>query len=328
LSAADHRKDIFLATLAHELRNPLAPLRNALELQRRAAGDQRIVESARAVMERQVGHMVRLVDDLLDMSRITGGRLQLPQVFANLLNNAAKYTAPGGHIWLTAEMQGGEAAVFVRDTGIGIASDDLPRVFELFTQVAPLLERSKGGLGIGLGLVKGLVELHGGTIAATSGGTGRGSEFTVRLPIVATVANAVDASNDEKPSRQMSRRRIVVVDDLADAADSLAAMLRMMGHDTRVAYDGVEAVQTVAAFKPDVVFLDIGMPKMNGYDAARGIRSQPDGKHVTLVALTGWGQEQDRRRAADAGFDHHLTKPVDPRTVEALIARLDQTRAA
>jgi signal transduction histidine kinase/ActR/RegA family two-component response regulator len=375
LSAADHRKDIFLATLAHELRNPLAPLRNALELQRRAAGDHKIVEAARAMMERQVGHMVRLVDDLLDMSRITGGRLQLQkrvlalsevfhvavetskplieaskheftlqvpqqpiyvqadptrlaQVFANLLNNAAKYTPPGGHIWLTAEMRGGEAAVFVRDTGIGIASDDLPRIFELFTQIAPLLERSKGGLGIGLGLVKGLVELHGGTISATSGGLGKGSEFTVRLPIVATVANAVDVINDEKPSRQTSCRRIVVADDLGDAADSLAAMLRMMGHDTRAAYDGVEAVQTVAAFKPDVVFLDIGMPKMNGYDVARSIRSQPDGKYVTLVALTGWGQEQDRRRAADAGFDHHLTKPVAPRTLEALIANLDQTRAA
>jgi signal transduction histidine kinase/ActR/RegA family two-component response regulator len=374
LIEAAHRKDVFLATLAHELRNPLAPLRNALEVQRRAMGEPRTVEAARSMMERQVGHMVRLVDDLLDMSRISSGRLKLQtarvpladvlnlavetakpliegakheftiqipqqplyvqadatrlaQVFANLLNNSAKYTASGGHIWLTAELRGHDAVVVVRDTGIGVATDDLPRIFELFAQVAPLLERSKGGLGIGLSLAKGIVELHGGTIEATSAGVGKGSEFTVRLPILASLAGTVDARNEEKSSRH-AKRRIVVVDDLADAADSLAAMLAMMGHDTRTAYDGVEAVQAVAAFKPDVVFLDIGLPKMNGYDAARAIRSSPDGNRVTLVALTGWGQEQDRRRAADAGFDHHLTKPVDPQTVEELISRLDQTRAA
>jgi len=375
LMEADHRKDVFLATLAHELRNPLAPMRNALEVQRRAAGDPRTIEAARAMMERQVGHMVRLVDDLLDMSRMTSGRLQLQktrvalaevlnlavetakplieaakheftlvipqqpmyvqadptrlaQVFANLLNNAAKYTGSGGHIWLTAELHGHEAVVVVRDTGIGMAQDDLPRIFELFAQVAPLLERSKGGLGIGLSLAKGLVELHGGTIEATSAGVGKGSDFIVRLPILASLTGTADARVAEDPSRHARRRRIVVVDDLADAADSLAAMLQMMGHDTRTAYDGVEAVQAVAAFKPEVVFLDIGLPRMNGYDAAVSIRAQPGGQQVVLVAVTGWGQEQDRRRAADAGFDHHLTKPVDPQTVEALIARLDQTRAA
>ena len=375
LSEADHRKDVFLATLAHELRNPLAPLRNALELQRRAAGDSRIIETTRAMMERQVAHMVRLVDDLLDMSRITSGRLQLQktrvaladvldlavetakpliaaanheftilipqqpiyvqadstrlaQVFANVLNNSVKYTDSGGHIWLTAELRGPEAVVVVRDTGIGITPDDLPRIFELFAQVAPVLERSKGGLGIGLSLAKGLVELHGGSIEATSAGIRKGSEFTVRLPILATLADAADLRAQEKLSPHATRRRIVVVDDLADAADSLAIMLQMMGHDTRTAYDGVEAVQAVAAFNPDLVFLDIGLPKMNGYDAARIIRAQPDGKDVVLVAVTGWGQEQDRRRAADAGFDHHLTKPVDPHAVEALIARLDQTIAA
>jgi signal transduction histidine kinase/ActR/RegA family two-component response regulator len=375
LIEADHRKDVFLATLAHELRNPLAPLRNALELQRRAAGDSRVIDAARAMMERQVGHMVRLVDDLLDMSRITSARLQLQknrlalvdvlnlavetakplieaskheltilvppqpiyvqadstrlaQVFANLLHNAAKYTGAGGHIWLTVERLQHEVAVVVRDTGIGITSDDLPRIFELFAQVAPVLERSKGGLGIGLALAKGLVELHGGTIEATSAGVGKGSEFKVRLPILASVADTAALRSPEKQPRAVAGRRIVVVDDLADAADSLAVMLQMMGHDTRTAYDGVEAVQAVAAFKPDVVFLDIGLPKMNGYDAARSIRAQPEGAHVVLVAVTGWGQEQDRHRATEAGFDHHMTKPVDPQTVEELIARLDQTRAA
>jgi signal transduction histidine kinase/ActR/RegA family two-component response regulator len=372
LVEADHRKDVFLATLAHELRNPLAPLRNALELQRRAADDSRIIESTRAIMERQVVHMVRLVDDLLDMSRMTSGRLQLrktrveladvlnlavetakplidvakheltiaippqpiyvqadstrlAQVFANLLHNSVKYTGPGGHIWLTAELRGQEALVTVRDTGIGITTGDLPRIFELFAQVAPVLERSKGGLGIGLALARGLIELHGGTIEATSAGLGKGSEFTVRLPVLAAVVDAADVASHEPPPRPVTRHRILIVDDLADAADSLAIMIQMMGQDTRTAYDGVEAVQAVGAFKPDVVFLDIGLPKMNGYDAARTIRAQPDGKHIVLVAVTGWGQEQDRLRAAEAGFDHHLTKPVDPQMIEALIAGLDRT---
>jgi signal transduction histidine kinase len=369
LRDADRRKDEFLATLAHELRNPLAPLRNAIELQRRAAGDAQVVESARAMMERQVAQMVRLVDDLLDMSRVTGGGLQLrrarvaladvlnvavetsrpliegrahaftiqlprqpvyvhadatrlSQVFANLLNNAAKYTPKGGHIWLTAECRDREAIVVVRDTGIGIAKSDLRRIFGLFTQVAPVMERSGGGLGIGLSLAKGLVELHEGTIEATSGGLGKGSELTVRLPILQALVDAREARVEERPLPAVTPRRILVVDDLRDAADSLATVLQMMGHTTRTAYDGVEAVQAVGAFNPHVVFLDLGLPKMSGYDAAKSIRAHAHGKHVTLVALTGWGQEQDRRRTAEAGFDEHLTKPVDPRTVEALIARL------
>lgn len=373
LQQADRRKDLFLATLAHELRNPLAPLRNAIEVQRRAGGDLRIIETARATMERQVGQLVRLVDDLLDTSRITAGKLQLEktrvaladvlkiavetakplieagkqeltiqisqraifvhadptrlaQVFANLLNNSAKYTGAGGHIWLTAEALRGEAVITVRDTGIGIAKTDLARVFDLFTQAAPGLERSKSGLGIGLSLVKGIVERHGGTIEATSSGPGKGSEFIVRLPILPSVA-AADACADEPP-RHVMGRRIVVVDDLQDAADSLATMLRMMGHEARTAYDGADAVQVAMAFKPEVVFLDIGLPKMNGYEAARSIRAQLGAARVILVALTGWGQEHDRRNAADAGFDHHLTKPVDPHTVEALIASLAKTRAA
>jgi signal transduction histidine kinase/ActR/RegA family two-component response regulator len=373
LQQVDRRKDLFLATLAHELRNPLAPLRNAIELQRLAGGDLRIIETSRAMMERQVRQLVRLVDDLLDTSRITAGRLQLAksrvaladvlnvavetakplieaakheltiqvpqqtvfvhadptrlaQAFANLLNNSAKYTESGGRIWLSAECLRGEAVVTVRDTGIGIAKSDLSRVFDLFTQVATGLERSKSGLGIGLSLVKSIVELHRGTIEATSGGPGKGSEFTVRLPVLASAA--ADIHDDQEPSWHAIRRRIVVVDDLQDAADSLATLLRIRGHETRTAYDGVEAVRVVMAFKPDVVFLDVGLPKMNGYDAARSIRAQHGAARVTLVALTGWGQEHDRRLAADAGFDHHLTKPVDLRTVEALIAGLDKTRAA
>jgi signal transduction histidine kinase/CheY-like chemotaxis protein len=376
LEAANRRKDEFVATLAHELRNPLAPLRNAIELQRLGAGDAKKIEAAREMMDRQVRHMTRLIDDLLDMSRITSGRLQLrknrvalaevlsvavetahplieaeghqltiqiapgslyvqadamrlSQIFANLLNNAAKYTSKRGHIWLTAEARQDEAVVIVRDSGIGIAKTDLPLIFGLFTQVTPVLERTQGGLGIGLALAKGLVELHGGMIEASSAGPGKGSEFVVRLPLaLGNEDSETQTLVQEDQALPVARRRIVVVDDLKDAADSLAMMLQMMGHDVQTAYDGVEAVQAVAAFKPDVVVLDIGLPKMNGYEAARNIRAQPHGKTTTLVALTGWGQEQDRRRAAEAGFDHHLSKPVDPKIIESLLAGLGETRAA
>jgi signal transduction histidine kinase/CheY-like chemotaxis protein len=370
LIEADQRKDTFLATLAHELRNPLAPLRNALELLRRADHNATLIEQARRMMERQVAQMVRLVDDLLDISRITRGKLELrkerveladvlntaietarplieasaheltvalppqpvpvradpirlAQVFANLLNNAAKYTEKAGHIWLTAERRNGEAVVSVRDTGIGIAAEHLPHIFGLFSQVGTALERSQGGLGIGLSLAKGLVELHGGTIEAQSGGSGMGSEFTVQLPIAAEPGETPQetTSNGEK-TQSVRMCRILVVDDLRDAADSMATMLRMMGHDTRTAYDGLEAVQTAAAFRPQVVLLDIGLPKMNGYEAARRIRSEPWGGNVALVALTGWGQEEDEQRSLEAGFDHHLTKPVDPAALEKLLALL------
>jgi PAS domain S-box-containing protein len=370
LREADHRKDEFLATLAHELRNPLAPIRNALELLRRGDHDATLIEQARRMMERQVGHMVRLVDDLLDISRITRGKLQLrkerveladvlhtaietarplleasahelavtmppqpvpvqadptrlAQVFANLLNNAAKYTEKAGHIWLTAERREGEAVVSVRDTGIGIAAEHLPDIFKMFSQVAPALERSQGGLGIGLSLVKGLVELHGGAIEARSAGPGKGSEFTVHLPIVdGPVEAPQEPTENAEKVRRVHKCRILVVDDLRDAADSLAIMLRTMGHDTRTAYDGLEAVQTAAAFRPHVVLLDIGLPKMNGYEAARRIRNEPWGGDVALVAVTGWGQEEDKRRSLEAGFDHHLTKPVEAAALEKLLALL------
>lgn len=371
LREADRRKNEFLATLSHELRNPLAPIRNALELLRRADGDAAVIAEAQNVMGRQLDQIVRLVDDLLDVSRITQGKVRvrkervdlaavlrsaveaarplvekqaleltvslppepvyldadatrLSQVIANLLHNATKYTEKGGHVWLTAERQGGEAVITVRDTGIGIAAEHLPHLFEMFSQVTPALERSQGGLGIGLSLVRGLVELHGGTSEARSAGSGKGSEFIIRLPLsgeslpyaVAKAAAADKAAGGRK-------HRILVVDDNRDSADSLAKMLRMTGHETLTAYDGLEAVQTAAAYRPEVVLLDIGLPKMNGYEAARHIREQPWGRGMALIALTGWGQEEDKRRALDAGFDHHFTKPVEPAALERLLAFIE-----
>jgi PAS domain S-box-containing protein len=375
LHEASRRKDEFLATLAHELRNPLAPIRNAAHVLRmRELADPQLAD-ARDIIDRQVQQMVRLIDDLLDISRITRGKLQLrrerialaavihnaveaarpavdshthqlhvalppealyldadpirlAQVFANLLNNAAKYTERGGHIWLTAERHDGDVIVSVRDTGIGIAANHLPRLFEMFSQAAPALERSQGGLGIGLALVRGLVELHGGSITAQSAGSGRGSEFTVRLPLVATALLPPPESNgDGAECRSRPKCRILIADDLHDAVDSLAMMLRLLGHDIHTAYDGLEAVQAAATFRPEVMLLDIGMPKMNGYEAAHHIRQQPWGTEVLLVAVTGWGQAEDKRRAYEAGFDHHLTKPVAFPALEELLARRAITAA-
>jgi signal transduction histidine kinase/ActR/RegA family two-component response regulator len=374
LREANRRKDEFLATLAHELRNPLAPIRNAVELIRRAKGDAGLMEKARCMMERQLAQLVRLIDDLLEVSRITRGKLQLrqevielsgavrsaveaarplidaqahdltvtlphepvhldadpirlAQVLSNLLNNAAKYTEKGGHIWLTAERQGAEVLVAVRDTGIGIAAEHLPHVFEMFSQVVPALERSQGGLGIGLALVRGLVELHGGSVEARSAGPGKGSEFTLRLPLLETLAPARQGpSEDDEKSRAGPKCRILVADDLRDSVESLALMLRLAGHDIQTANDGLEAVQAAATFRPDVVLLDLGMPKMNGHEAARHIRQQPWGKNMLLIALTGWGQEEDRRRSAEAGFDHHLVKPAEPKALEELLDGLRRAK--
>jgi CheY-like chemotaxis protein len=370
LKEAGRRKDAFLATLAHELRNPLAPLRVALDLLKRAKDDERLTDMARNVMDRQVGQMVRLVDELLDISRVSRGMLQLrnervlladilstasetarpfiessaheltvslpprpiylradptrlAQIVANLLNNAAKYTEFAGHIWLTAEQHGQDIVISVRDTGIGIESDHLGRIFEMFSQVTPALTRSQGGLGIGLSIVKALVELHGGTVEARSEGAGKGSEFVVRLPVVDRSSDSADtAEGRPQPVGTVNPYRILVVDDLRDSADSWAAMLRMMGHDTRTAYDGIEAIQSAVSFRPDVVILDIGLPKMNGYEVARRIRKEPWGNDVVLVALTGWGQKEDKQHSLNAGFDHHLTKPVEPAVLEELLARL------
>ncbi len=367
LRDADRRKNEFLATLAHELRNPLAPIRSSVELLSRCDGDSAVVDQARRIMERQLGTMVRLIDELLEMSRISLGKVELrkqrvdlqsvvhtaletsrplvetqaheltvtlpgeavyldadpvrlAQVTSNLLNNAAKYTEKGGHIWLTGERQDGEIVLSVRDTGIGIAPDHLPYVFDLFSQASPALERSHGGLGIGLSLVRGLVSLHGGKVQARSQGLGMGSEFIVRLPII----DAPDGA-PEKPSvhdaraRSGPKRRILVVDDNRDAAISLAIMMRLSGHETCTAFDGVEAIQTAAGFWPEMVLLDIGLPKMDGYEVARQIRKQPWGAGIVLVALTGWGQDEDKRRALEAGFDHHLTKPAEARALEKFL---------
>ncbi|MDR3636722.1 MAG: PAS domain S-box protein [Isosphaeraceae bacterium] len=361
LADADRRKDEFLAILAHELRNPLAPIRNALHLMRRPGGD----EPERAMAERQVAHLVRLVDDLMDVSRISQGKIdlrtetvelqrivtravetaraaidarglelsialpavpvrlkadptRLEQVVDNLLTNAVKYTEPGGQIQVSLDREGEEAVLRVRDTGIGIPADMLPRVFEMFVQVERRPERSQGGLGIGLGIVKSLVELHGGRVEALSAGRGQGSEFVVRLPIVAQEPLAppepTDATDDEGPIADVGlrRRRVLVVDDNVDAANSLAKLLdRLYGQETRVAFDGPSALALTTSFRPEVVLLDIGMPGMDGYQVARRLRDDPASRKATLVALTGWGQENDRRRSKMAGFDHHLVKPVD-----------------
>ncbi len=368
LREQDRRKDEFLAVLAHELRNPLAPLRNGLQVMKLARGDGEAVERSRAMMERQLGQMVRLIDDLMDVSRITRGKVELrkervqlsavvgsavetsrplveemgheltvtlppqpvivdadttrlAQVILNLLTNAAKYTDRGGKIWLTSERQGSDVLVSVRDTGMGIPADQLPRIFDMFSQVEGGESRSQGGLGIGLALVRRLVEMHGGRIEAHSGGPGRGSEFVVRLPVVAE-ASVPQAVGTDDPAAPKSSFRILIVDDNRDGADSLSLMLKVMGNDTRTAYDGEEAVAAAGKFRPDVILLDIGLPKLNGYEACRRIRQQPGGKELVIIAQTGWGQDEDRQRTHEAGFDHHLVKPVDPQALMKLLAGL------
>lgn len=367
LKEAGRRKDEFLATLAHELRNPLAPIRNGLELLSLAEGDLPLQQGTRGVMERQLQQMVRLIDDLLDVSRINRGKVQvrkeqveltaivrsavetarplivekaheltvtlpsravhlnadptrLAQVFSNLLNNAAKYTEAGGRIEVTAVVESEKTvALTVADSGIGIESDQLAHVFEMFSQTAPALERSQGGLGIGLAIVRGLVELHGGSVNAESDGPGTGSRFVVRLPVIEVPIESLPSTIDGA-LMSARKRRILVVDDNRDAADSLALILQRMGHELSTAYDGQEGVEAVARFQPEVVLLDIGLPKLNGYEAAREIRRQPTGKEVELIAITGWGQEEDKRRAFEAGFDHHLTKPVEASVLRKLLA--------
>jgi PAS domain S-box-containing protein len=367
LREADRRKDEFLATLAHELRNPLAPIRNALHLLNRRGVDDAQARAAREMMERQVKHMVRLIDDLLDVSRITRGRLELrrepvelarvvdqaletvrphlaqqltvslppqpvhldadpvrlSQVLANLLNNAAKYTPRTGHIALSAALEGSTVAIRVRDDGIGIAAEQLPNLFRMFSQAISALEHSRGGLGIGLALARSLVQLHGGTIEARSGGPGRGSEFTVRLPVVAPPARAPDPVAQPAAACSGATRRILVVDDVTDSVESMAALLRLDGHEVVTAADGLQAVAQAEAFRPELILLDIGLPKLDGLEACRRIRSQPWGQGIVIAALTGWGQEADRARSSDAGFDTHLVKPVSLDAVrELLVSRL------
>ena len=364
LKQADRRKDEFLALLSHELRGPLAPLRNTLEIMKRTSrsGD----TQAHDTMERQLGQLVRLVDDLLDVSRITHNKIaltrdrvdlaeiigqaveawrplaesqnqslsvtlpprpiylkadsaRLVQVFGNLLNNACKYTPPGGGISVVAEQTGSEVLVKVKDTGMGIPPDRLGSVFEMFTQVEPTGEGSQGGLGLGLTLVKRLVEMHDGSVAAHSEGPGKGSEFVVRLPTMSGPQPGNGATSQSIPV-SAKPRRILVVDDNTDAASSLAMLLKISGNEAQTVNEGLAAIEVAETFRPDVVLLDIGMPNLDGLEVCRRIRAQPWGRDMLMIALTGWGHEEDRKKSKDVGFDHHLVKPVDYPALMRLLA--------
>ena len=395
LEDADRRKDELIALLAHELRNPLAPLRNSLQVMRLAADDADAVAQAREIMERQLSHMVRLVDDLLDVSRLTRSKLELrssrvlladvvssavetarpaieatgkhlavslppdpvalnadlirlAQVFGNLLNNSVKFTGPGGRISLTASRAGDQVVVAVQDDGIGIPAEALPEIFDIFSQVDRSIERRAGGLGIGLALVKGLVEMHGGTVEAASPGPGRGSTFTVRLPVRNNRLEVPPAvGGDEGTASSGAKRRFLVVDDNRDSTASMTTMLRLLGNEVHAAYDGLEAVEQAERHRPQVILMDIGMPRLNGYEATRRIRAQPWGREMTVIAVTGWGNlevdagdpkatSSDGRRATalregsmgdfarfrETGCDGHLVKPVELADLENLLLRL------
>ena len=366
LQEADRHNNEFLATLAHELRNPLAPVRSALHILRMSGTDSPEGQAALDIADRQMAQMVRLVEDLLDISRITRNELQLrksaaqlqevlqlaiessmpyiatggqqlvtdiagdpipvevdsariAQVVSNLLNNAAKFTPADGRIVLSARRQGNEALIEVSDTGIGLAPQATSQVFEMFAQAEFLPSRVRGGLGIGLALVKRLVEMHGGTVAASSAGVGKGSTFSVRLPLSDSRATETFAAN-ASPANASGGLRLLIVDDNRDAADTLGVLLQMYGNETRVAYDGEAAVQLAQEYCPDVVLLDIGLPKADGYSVARRLRQQTWTKPPVLIATTGWGQATDKERAREAGFDHHLVKPIDPDALTALLA--------
>jgi PAS domain S-box-containing protein len=373
LQRADRQKNEFLALLAHELRNPLAPIRNALYIMGQPEASAANATRAREIAERQVQHMSRLLDDLIDVARVSRGGMELrkelvdidiavasaveavhplvqdsrhqltvavpprtlwveadparlEQVLINLLTNAVKYTDPGGHVWVTAEAEGGEVVLRVRDSGIGIDPLMLPRIFELFVQAERRMDRAVGGVGIGLSLVKKLVELHGGSVQAFSAGLGRGTELVVRLPAAKTPGAAERADVDGRPA-DMFGLRILVVDDNINAADSLATLLELAGHEVRVAYEGEAALLVAEAFKPQVVLLDIGMPGMDGYEVGRQLRQKPQTRSALLIAITGWGGPEDLRRSKEAGFDHHLVKPVEPSALQRLLARRGAARA-
>lgn len=375
LRDADRRKDEFLATLAHELRNPLAPIRNALAVLQAAPDDRELRQHASQIMGRQLAQMVRLVDDLLDVSRISRGKLplhlervelesivhqavetcrpladaaqhqvrvalpsqpivlnadpiRLTQILSNLLNNSCKFTPKGGVIQLSAERHGSDAIIAVRDNGVGIPPEKIDTIFEMFAQADQSLERSHSGLGIGLTLVKRLVEMHGGSINARSDGIGSGSEFIIRLPIAVPMNEPAATPKPTTESRPPVRRRILVVDDNRDSAESLATVLNLTGHEASTAHDGPDAITAAETLRPEVILLDIGLPKLNGYEVCRRIREQPWGQTVMVVALTGWGQEDDRRRTRDAGFNGHLVKPVDHETLIKVLAGDVKTASA
>lgn len=375
LKDADRRKDEFLAMLAHELRNPLAPIRNAISILQQLMPEEKPFRQPLEVLDRQARQLADLVDDLLDVSRITRGQiklrkqilelaeivaqavetsrpllearrhrfnLQLPeepifveadptrlaQVILNLLNNAAKYSEEGGYVCLTVEKSGDVVVLRVRDSGIGISPEALPKIFELFAQGERSLDRAQGGLGIGLTLVRRLVELHGGTVQAMSEGLGRGSEFVVRLPTLKEEGRSRTVEKESTPDSAVrlppsavSKRRILIVDDNRDSAESLATLLQMLGHDVGVAYDGEAALRLAAQLSPDIVLLDIGLPRLSGLEAAQRIRHDVGLRDSILIAMTGYGQEEDKRRSLEAGFNAHLVKPVDFGELQALLER-------
>jgi PAS domain S-box-containing protein len=373
LAQANRRKTEFLATLAHELRNPLAPLSNGLHLMRMAGNKPEVLDKTRQMMERQVQHMVHLVDDLLDVARISTGKVELrrqrvdlkdvvatavetsasliqagrhslklevppqplpmdadptriAQVVSNLLNNAAKYTPEAGSITLEVRVEGQEAVLSVTDTGIGIAPEAIPKVFEMFAQVPSSAAKPQGGLGIGLSLVQSLVALHGGSVSAASRGIGEGSTFTVRLPL-ANGSGSAEASQAAAGGSKPGQLQVLVVDDNTDAAESLGVLLDFEGHAAHLAHTGAQALQIAQTQRLDVVFLDIGLPDMSGYDVARRLRLLPGMDRTLMVALTGWGTEDDRQRTREAGFDRHLTKPAELPAVEELLREAAQARA-
>jgi PAS domain S-box-containing protein len=367
LSEANRRKTEFLAMLAHELRNPLAPIGNALRVMRQGHGDGKPSAPLLDVLDRQVGQLSRLVDDLLDLSRVTRGKIvlrrqplalapvveqvvetvralygnmnheltvtlpaepvflnadpaRLAQMISNLLNNAYKFTDPGGHVSLAVTRDGGDVLIRVRDNGIGIAPEQLPQLFQMFVQADTSLERTRDGLGIGLTLVQSLVEMHGGSVTARSDGLGCGSEFTLRLPALAAMPDAAAPPPDAEPATTPDSLDVLIVDDNLDGAETLAMLLEDAGHRPHQAHDGLEGIAAAERLRPDAVLLDIGLPKLNGFEVCRQLRAEPWGKHVTIVAMTGWGQEEDRQRSRDAGFDAHLVKPVDVDLLLKLLA--------
>jgi PAS domain S-box-containing protein len=369
LREADRRKDEFLALLAHELRNPLAPIRYALAANKKVGQSRERRRQSDEIIERQINHMSRLLDDLLDVSRVRHGTLELKmraielaavlsaaietsrpaldakhhhlsvempeqavplnadavrlaQVFSNLLINAAKYTDPGGHIQLVVTRERGEVVISIRDNGIGLSADALPRLFTIFSQERTTLGRAEGGLGIGLSLVRGITTLHGGRVEARSEGPGKGSEFIVRLPVSTGVQTSIEVQRISEPARAETALEILVVDDNRDAADTCAMLLEASGHHVRTAYAGREALELGQAFSPDAVLLDIGLPDIDGYALAQQIRATAWGGRAVLVAVTGWGQADDRLRATRAGFDEHLVKPIAGETIASLVQSL------
>lgn len=373
LAKTDRRKDEFIATLAHELRNPLAPIRMGIELLKVAGKDPATLKSTRMMMERQTLQLITLVDDRLDVSRITRGKLELrrstvaladvvqsaveacrpgvsdaghalqvtvpaepidldadpnrlAQVLSNLLNNATKYTPPGGRVHVVAQLEGDNVSIVVQDNGVGIPIGMQQQIFDMFPQVDRSIERGYTGLGIGLTLVKSLVEMHGGTVEVFSEGVDCGSRFTVSIPIGIAVLQSGDVSDFVPTADEHRSCRVVVVDDNQAAVDMLSQVVRILGHDVRVANDGEEAIEVAKEFLPQAVIMDIGMPRMDGHQAARVIRSQPWGKDILLVALTGWGQDEDKRRTKEAGFDYHLVKPAEPSEISRLLREMKNGR--